>query len=150
MNDYNQCRWPQNAFAVWTVFVVVIFIASCSKGRPKYTDFTTHDRKYYSEVAEGCETLLSQTNSTTNWWILNGDDKSLPDPLRKLNATKIEVAKRLPTDTASLTGVTIIFGEGRGGFVVSWAQKDNVNSSGPWELSAMTETGGDKTVVFSK
>jgi len=96
MNDYNQRRGSHDALILCTVFVVGLFIASCSKGPPGYSDFTAHDKKYYTEIAQGCETLLSRTNRTADWWIMSGDDKTLPTALQDLNATKIKVAKHLP------------------------------------------------------
>jgi len=128
-------------------FTLPFFFASCTKWRSGYLDFTNQSGKYYGGIAAGCETLLSRTNSTADWWILNGNDKSLPTGLLDLSSTTIKVAKHQPMGTNSLTAVIIVFGEGRPNLVVSWQQNDYGNGHRPWELSA--DADGEHTVVFA-
>jgi hypothetical protein len=132
-------------------FAMVLFAASCTKWRSGYLNFTNHDKGYYSRIAAGCDMLLSRTNRTSDWWILNGDDGSLPVALRNLNSTIIKVAKLQPMgkpmETNSFSAVIIVFGEGRPDFVVSWEQNDYGNGHRPWELSAVAD--GESAVVFT-
>jgi hypothetical protein len=125
-------------------------ITSCSKWHQRYDGFVGHDQKYYSKIATDCDILLSRPNSTSNWWILSGNDKSLPIALQELKSTTIKVAKHIPTDMGSYTGVLIIFGEGRGGYVVSWTQKNVVHGTGSWQVAARAETQDNGVVLFSR
>lgn len=131
----------------YALLVCVAFVTAYPDLRSQYHNFAKHDKKYYSEIAKGCDILLSFTNSTSDWWVLNGDDKSLPTALLDLNSTKINVAKHQPMGTNSLTAVIIVFGKGRPDFAVSWQQNHYENGYLPWELSVNADD--EHTVVFA-
>jgi hypothetical protein len=146
MKNNNQSSLRQTTLLALALFGTTILLWSCDRP-PSYFGFLKHDKEYYGEIAKACDDLLLQTNHVSGEQTIRGDDKSLPAALLGLHATTIKVANHLQMGTNYLSYVSIIFGEGRPDFVISWAQNDYGNGNRPWELAVNGD--GPHTVVFS-
>jgi hypothetical protein len=126
---------------------IQLLLLSCGKSPSGYLGFTGQSQGYYAAIAQACNGLLSPTNHILGAQVFNGADKSLPTALLNLHATTIKVANLLPMGTNYVSDVTIIFGEGRPDYVVTWAQNDYGKGNRPWELSVNGD--GPSELMFS-
>ena len=126
---------------------MTMILWACDRLQSGFLAFQKHDQKYFSEIAKACNELLSQTNSISSEETIQGNDVSLPAPLFNLHATTVKVARHIQVETNFESGVSIIFGEGRPDYTISWHQNDYGNGYKPWELSANGD--GVYNVVFS-
>jgi hypothetical protein len=147
MKNDNHSSFRQTTLLVFALCATPILLLSCGRSPPGYLGFMGQSKAYYAAIAQACNGLLSPTNHISGEQIMKGDDKSLPTALLNLRATTIKVANKFLMDTNYLSGVTIIFGEGRPDFVVTWEQNDYGNGNRPWELSVNGD--GPHIVVFS-
>jgi len=147
MKKNNHSSLSRAVLLILAFCATPVLLLSCGKLLSGYVNFTQQSQAYYASIALACSGLLSQTNQTSGERVIKGDDKSLPKVLLDLHATKIKVAKHLLIETNDMSGVTIIFGEGRPEHVVGWWQRDYGNGNRPWELSVNGD--GPSTVVFS-
>jgi hypothetical protein len=144
-----------NAKATICVFALlalcVITIPLLFYGGPQtYFGMLHHDKGYYARIAESCRNLLSQTNYLSKEYTINGDDPSLPTALLKLHATTIRVANHVKMGNPEIGTndyVSIIFGEGRPYYTISWCQNVYGDGHRPWELTVNGD--GPYTIVWS-
>lgn len=133
--------------------VVVSVLTSCSRS-PSFNDFMTQDQKYYAELAQACDQLISQTNVVklkpnhrpiVSTFSVSPDDANLPDAIRNIRPTYIEVDRCEAGITNCLTFVWIKVGGSGAGYGIRWST-DTVER---WELSVGGgEAGGG--VVYTK
>lgn len=138
------------AIAIGVFYVSLVcfaFVTAYPDLRLHRSEFFKHEKTYYSKIASSCDILLSRTNSTSDWWSLDGDDQSLPNGLLDLRAARIEVAKDQLMGTDTITAVIIVFGKKWPDFVVSWRQNGHGDNR-PWELAI--DSDNKQTVVFSR
>ncbi|MGA2247509.1 MAG: hypothetical protein ABSH48_21195 [Verrucomicrobiota bacterium] len=147
MKNYNYSLFRKTTLFALALCTTTILLVSCGKSPSWYLGFTGQSQAYYAAIAQACGSLLSPTNHISGEQIFSGDDKSLPTALLNLHATTIKVANRLLMGTNYVSGVTIIFGEGRPDFTAAWYQNDYGNGNCPWELAVNGD--GPHTVVFS-
>lgn len=148
MNKKNQSSgFNQRMPMMLAACSLTMMLWSCDRFQSGYVGFQKHDKKYFVEVAKACNDLLSQTNPVSGKETIRGDAKSLPTPLLDLHATTITVTRHLQVGTNYASGVTVIFGEGRPDYTITWHQNNYGNGCEPWELSANGD--GVYNVVFS-
>jgi len=143
----SQHSFKQISLMLPALGMVTMLFLACGKSPSRSLSFKEHDQEYYVNVAQACITLLSQTNRIPGEQIVKGDDKSLPPALLDVHATKIKIVNNFLVGTNYLSGVTMIFGDERPDFVVSWEQNDYGDGHHPWELSINDDVS--HTIVFS-
>lgn len=131
---------------LFALFASASFFVSCTKS-PSYFGMLNRDKQYYFKLAKSCNQLLLKTNYISNTITIKGDDQSLPKPLKNLHATKIVVKRHFMVGTDDVSEVSIIFGEGRPDYIVSWGHTDYGNGYRPWQLAVAGEEVGK--IVFS-
>ena len=148
MKTVQNLRLRRGAIVLFLLCGTMIALFKIIAWPSGYFGFLKHNKQYYGEIAKACASLLSNTNCASSEWTIKGNDASLPTALRRLHATTIQAANHVRIGTNYLSGVSIIFGEGRPNFTVSWEQNDYGNGYRPWELTVNGD-GGPYTVVYS-
>lgn len=130
-----------------------IFLIVSSSRRPSLNQFRARDQKFYEDLALACNHLLFQTNVVklkpnhrpiASTFSVSPNDANLPDAIRNIRPTYIEVDRCDTGITNCLTFVWIKIGAWGAGYGIRWS----TNLSEQWELSASGEGGGG--VVYTK
>jgi len=106
---------------------------------PSRRSFANRGEKYFSQIAEQCDSLMKTTLAETpQGRKFSGGDPALPTLLKDLHPTYVLV---------NTNGVLIMIGAGRAGFGVTWYSRGS-GEPAVWHLETIAE--GDRRIIFSK
>lgn len=122
--------------AVFSLGGLVLFTRSSTGTKSSYEDFASRQTSYFAEVAHACDSLLTAHQGMTNRFLkLAGNAQSLPDAVRRLNASEVRVYPNR---------VWIGFDAEKDAFAILWeAQSDDPQS---WTL--ITDLDGYLNPVY--
>lgn len=121
------------------ILVVLVFMGftTISQRHWGHRKFLGRDQTYYAQVAEACDSLRkAQTIAPDAFVTMSGSEKSIPRIIRDLDPGKIIITQN---------AVTILVGQGRPTFGITWKQDDS-SGTNLWTLSTAVE--GDSKVVY--
>ncbi len=135
----RECRVILAVLGLLLVAIAILALFALGQHKWGHSRFLSKDQAYYSRVADACDSLLkAKTIAPEGYVAMSGSEKSIPKIIRELSPSKIIISK---------TGVTILVGQGRPDFGITWKQ-DVLLGTNQWTLSAGTE-GSSKTVYRS-
>ena len=136
LNTMRECRVILGVLGLILVGILVLGLITIDSRQWAHRRFLGRDQSYYAQVADACESLRkTRTFANDEYVTMSGSEESIPKVIRDLHPGKIIISQ---------AGVSILVGQGRPDFGITWRQ-DDAYGTNQWTLSIGNE-GGSKVV----